>query len=717
MAQKLFHLSRDGVSLLIETTKGTPNVIHWGRELPAIDDPAQYLIAVTEPTPHGLFDESHRAGVWRENARAFLGQPALQGHRSGSAFSPKFELVNATRPSAHELLFVSRDDHAGLEVSLSYELTESGLVKIRPSVTNLGAPVDQTGAGQATNDFTLNGLMVFLPLPDHATDILDFHGRWMRERQAQRTKISVGKHVRESREGRSGHDYTIVQFATTDIASFQNGEVWGLSLAWSGNNVHTVEREMVGRTQIGAGELLLPGEVILAVGETYDAPTVIATYSNQGIDGASDRLHRFQRARAAHPTNIRPRPVSLNVWEAVYMNHDLAKLTALAEVAGRIGVERFVLDDGWFGARRDDTAGLGDWVVSAEVWPNGLKPLIDVVKANGMEFGLWFEAEMVNPNSDLYRAHPEWIMQADGRTPVEARWQQVLDLTHPGAYDHVLGQVDAILSEYDIAYIKWDHNRPITDAGHFDRAAVRAQTQAIYRLFDELKRRHPGLEIESCASGGGRIDLGMIDHADRFWASDNNDALERQQIYRNTSIAIAPELLGTHIGPTKAHSSGRTHSISFRAATAMWGHAGIEWDVTEASELELSQLAGFISFYKANRDLLHSGRVVRVDAIDENAWSHGVVAQDGSRAIFAYVQLRTAKQILPNAMRFAGLEAGATYRVTQVEPAGAPGKMQKFDSATWIHGVEVSGAWLMSAGLRTPILQPEQAMIFEAVRV
>jgi len=706
MAQQLFHLSRDGVSLLIETTKGTPNIIHWGRQLPAIDDPSQYLTAITEPTPHGLFDESHRGGAWRENARAFLGQPALQGHRAGRAFSQKFELVRIDAPTAHSLEFVSRDEHAELEVTLAYEITESGLVKITPRVTNL-----------ATSAFNLDGLMAFLPLPDYATDILDFHGRWMRERQSQRTKISVGKHVRESHEGRTGHDYTIVQFATTDNASFQNGEVWGLSLAWSGNNVHSIEREMVGRTQIGAGELLLPGEIILAAGETHAAPTVIATYSNQGIDGASDRLHRYQRARKGHPTNIRPRPVSLNVWEAVYMNHDLTKLTALAEVAGRIGVERFVLDDGWFGARRDDTAGLGDWVVSKDVWPNGLKPLIDVVKANGMEFGLWFEAEMVNPNSDLYRAHPEWIMQAGERTPVEARWQQVLDLTHPGAYEHVLSQVDALLGEYEISYIKWDHNRPITDAGHFDRAAVRAQTQAIYRLFDELKSRHPGLEIESCASGGGRIDLGMIHHADRFWASDNNDALERQSIYRNTSIAIAPELLGTHIGPTKAHSSGRTHSLSFRAATAIWGHAGIEWDVTEASELELEQLAGFVSFYKANRDLLHSGRVVRVDAIDENAWSHGVVAQDGSRAIFAYVQLRTAKQILPNAMRFAGLEPQATYRVCQVEPAGAPGKMQKFDSATWIDGVELSGAWLMSSGLRTPILQPEQAMIFEVVRL
>jgi alpha-galactosidase len=354
--------------------------------------------------------------------------------------------------------------------------------------------------------------------------------------------------------------------------------------------------------------------------------------------------------------------------------------------------------------------------VAPEVWPNGLTPLIDVVKANGMEFGLWFEGEMVNADSDLYRAHPEWILHSGNRAPIEARFQQVLDLNHPGAFEHILGQVDAILNQYDIRYIKWDHNRTLTEAAHFGKATMRNQNLAIYRLFDELKLRHPGLEIESCASGGGRIDLGMIDHADRFWTSDCNDALERQTIQRYTSIAIPPELLGTHIGPTHAHSTGRTHELSFRAITALFGHAGLEWDLTETTPAERATLRSWTDYYKANRQLLHSGRVARVDATDATAWTHGVVAQDGSRGIFAYVALGMSQFALPASMRLAGLDANALYEVKLVTPAGGYLSTQKFDPE-WINGVTVDGGFLMNQGLRAPIVKPENAFLLEVTRV
>ncbi len=704
MTQQLIHLSRAGVSVLIETTTGTPNVFYWGSALAAGVDPAQYLLAITEPAPHGYYDFAHRGGAWRENARGFWGRPSLLGHRDGKDWSQLFTL-ESTHVTEHKASFVSKDTDLGVEVAISYELTASGLVLIDHRVTNL-----------AEGTFFLENSTAFMPVPDHATDLLDFSGRWLKERQPQRSKIQTGLWQRESREGRSGHDYTLVQFVMTKDAGFQAGEVWGLSLAWSGQGSHVVERQSVGRTQIGAGELLMPGEVTLDKGQTYQAPTVVAAYAKDGIDGASHRFHQWVRARANHPTNIRPRPVTLNVWEAVYMDHRLDKLTALAQVAGEIGVERFVLDDGWFGARRDDHAGLGDWTVAPEVWPNGLTPLIDVVKANGMEFGLWFEGEMVNADSDLYRAHPEWILHSGNRTPIEARFQQVLDLSHPGAYQHVLSQVDAILSEFDIRYIKWDHNRTLTEAAHFGKATMRNQNIAIYRLFDELKLRHPGLEIESCASGGGRIDLGMIDHADRFWTSDCNDALERQTIQRYTSIAIPPEMLGTHIGPTHAHSTGRTHELSFRAITALFGHAGLEWDLTETKPEERATLRSWTDYYKANRALLHSGRVARVDATDATAWTHGVVAQDGSKAIFAYIALGMSQFALPASMRLAGLDADAKYLVRLVTPAGGYLSTQKFDPE-WINGVTVDGSFLMNQGLRAPIVKPENAFLLEVTRV
>ena len=698
--EQIYHLSRAGVSLVIETTTGTPNIIHWGSAMPAITDVSGLLAALDEPAPHGYFDAAHRGGVWRENARGFLGRPSVLGHRSGLAHSQLFNL-REVKVAENKVTFVSVDPNAELEVEISYELTASGVLLVDHQVVNLGI-----------SSFTVDSTVAFLPLPDHAAEILDFSGRWLKERTPQRQDIQTGSWVREGREGRSGHDYTIIQLALSRGAGFQTGEAWGVSLAWSGNPCHILERTMVGRTQIGAGEMLLPGEVILEKDQAYQAPRVVATYSDSGIDGASDRLHRWIRARESHPTNRRPRPVSMNVWEAVYMDHDLNKLSDLADVAAEVGVERMVLDDGWFGARRDDHAGLGDWTVSKDVWPNGLTPLIEKVKSKGMEFGLWFEGEMVNPDSDLFRSHPDWILHATGRTPIESRFQQVLDLTHEGAYQHVLGQVDAILSEYDIAYIKWDHNRVLTDAEHLGRAAVRNQTLAIYRLFDELKLRHPGLEIESCASGGGRIDLGMIDHADRFWTSDSNDALDRQQIQRYTTIAIPPELLGTHIGPTHSHSTGRTASLAFRATTALFGHAGIEWDITQTTPEERAQLRAWTDFYKANRGLLHSGRVVRVDQTTDDAHVHGVVAQDGTNALFAYVQLTQSAHNLPETLRLAGLEDSANYRVELIKPFGDYDAVQKRDPV-WVNGTVVSGAFLTKVGLRAPILKPEQAVLLK----
>ena len=701
----LFHLKRSGVSVLIETSSATPNVVHWGRELSHRIDEESVLSAIQEPTPHCDFDDPQLVGVYRENARGFLGAPSIVGSRDGLDFSQLFTLRDVNQTSEHEIEFISIDAEAELEVATTFTLQASGVLELQQRITNLGL-----------NDFKLDSLTTWLPLPDYVAEQIDFTGRWMNERQPQRKAIQTGTWLREGREGRSGHDFTLIEFALASGTNFEKGEAWGVSLAWSGNSRHLIERTPIGRTSIGAGELLLAGEVILAKEETYVAPKVVAVYSAEGLDGASHKLHTQQRSRANHPTNVRPRPVTLNVWEAVYFDHNLDKLTELAKVAGEIGVERFVLDDGWFGSRRDDFSGLGDWSVSTDVWPNGLSPLIDAVKANGMEFGLWFEGEMVNQDSDLYRDHPEWILQAGGRVPPTFRNQQVLDLAHEGAFNHVLGQVDAILCEYDIAYIKWDHNRVLTEAAHFGRPAVRKQVEAIYRLFDELKLRHPGLEIESCASGGGRIDLGMIDHADRFWTSDNNDALERQNINRFTTIAIAPELLGTHIGPTKAHSSGRTHTHTFRATTALWGHAGLEWDLTEASAEERTLLASWISYYKEKRSLLHSGRTVRTEHAEPNAYVHGVVAQDQGEAVFMLAQLRPSQFSRPANIRLTGLDQDATYEVKVVEPAGSAQFMQ-IKAPTWFAGVQLTGAALSTFGLRSPVLRPEQALLIEAKRV
>ena len=688
-------ISQAGVSLVLDFSDGTPQVLHWG---PDITDSAEQLrLAAIEPTAHAELDAHQFQGIWRENARGNTARPALLGHRNGKDFSQKFDLVKVESTKT-QIITTSQDSMAGLEVSISFEFVGSGVLEIRQSVKNL-----------ASTPFEIQALEVILPLPDQAHESMDFTGRWVKERQPQRREIQSGLWVREVREGRSSHDYTILQLAMTKAADFQSGQVWSLGLGFSGNSRHTIEQAQSGRKFISAGELLLPGEIILQAGESHQAPSVYAIYSSEGIDGISDRSYSWLRSRANHPKT--PRPLTLNVWEAVYFNHNLEKLSQLADVAQRIGVERFVLDDGWFGSRRSDNAGLGDWQVSKDVWPEGLGPLIKKVKSCGMQFGLWFEGEMVNPDSDLYRAHPDWILRVGDRVPPEGRRQLVLDLTNPAAFDYILDSVDKVLSEYEIDYIKWDHNRFLLEPASHGLPAVHKQTLAIYSLFSELKKRHPGLEIESCASGGGRIDLGMAQVADRFWTSDCNDALERQHIQRYTQIAIPPELLGSHIGPTHSHTTGRVHSLSFRAITALFGHAGLEWDITQTIEEEKVQLRGFSDYYKNNRDLIHSGRMVRSE-IDSTTFVHGVVSQDQKQAVFAYVTLAAAAGSRPNAIVIPGLSQAKLYEVRAVFPMGEPTYIQRTQVA-WLDGVTLTGDALATVGLRAPILNPENAMLIE----
>jgi len=343
----------------------------------------------------------------------------------------------------------------------------------------------------------------------------------------------------------------------------------------------------------------------------------------------------------------------------------------------------------------------------------GLGPLIDPVKSLGMDFGLWVEPEMVNPDSELFRAHPDWILSEAGRLPPTWRSQHVVDLANPLAFDFLLGRLDTLLSDHDIAYLKWDHNRDLVDAGHDGRPGVRLQTLALYRLLDELRSRHPQLEIESCASGGGRVDLGILERTDRIWPSDTIDALERQHIQRWTQLLVPPELLGTHIGSNLSHTTGRRHSLSFRAATAIFGHLGIEWDLTSITPQEAEDLAGVIAFHKEVRSLLHSGRVVRVDHPDPTVQVHGVVARDRTQAVFACVQLASSPTEVPPPVRLSGLESGRRYRVVQVPLAGGP-SAQEIASPPWAsEGLVLTGQLLMRVGLQMPVLHPEQALILK----
>jgi len=334
----------------------------------------------------------------------------------------------------------------------------------------------------------------------------------------------------------------------------------------------------------------------------------------------------------------------------------------------------------------------------------------------GIQFGLWFEPEMVNVDSVLARAHPEWIMQPSGRLPIESRFQQVLNLSVDGAYQHVLGQMSSIFDEYAIDYVKWDHNRDLVDAGTapHGRAAVHAQTVAFYRLLDELRDRYPHIEFESCSSGGARIDLEVLQRTERVWVSDNIDPEERQRMLLWTGQLLPPELMGSHIASGRSHTTGRWHDLDFRASTAVFGHLGIEWDLSIATDDETAGLGWWIDWYKRNRHVLLTGRVHRIDMPEPDVYFKGVVTRD--KAIYSLSMLKVTDCISLGFLQFPGLEDDATYRVRMTERNPVAEQQRAPWQLQGVH-VELSGRHLRTIGLRSPLLRPATAVLFELDRV
>jgi alpha-galactosidase len=674
-AAQIHTLSADGAGLVIalSTSDGLPRVVHWG--------------AAPGSVPPSPFGNSALPLVPVQH-EGWAGRPAITGnplpHR-------RFRLTAPPGLTESSLSVEAAD----ADLSLAYELhlTPPGVIRVRARV-------------RSEVPWTLAALRCLLPLPDEAAELLDFTGRWSLERVPQRRPFALGSHVRENRRGRTGHDSFLLVAGTPGFTD-RHGEVWAVHVGWSGNHEHSAERMPDSTGALGGGELLDPGEIVLEPGGSYETPWVYFVWSGSGLDGLRDRFHRYLRSRAHHPST--PRPVVLNTWEAVYFQHDFGKLKALADTAASVGVERFVLDDGWFGARRDDRAGLGDWHVSEQVWPQGLRPLADHVHGLGMRFGLWFEPEMVNPDSDLYRAHPDWVLAAPGRLPAEFRQQHVLDLTRPEVFEYLLSRLDTLVTEIGVDFIKWDHNRDLVEA-----VRVHEQTLATYRLLATLRDRHAGLEIESCSSGGGRIDLGILEHTDRVWTSDTNDPVDRQQVQRWTGLLLPPELMGAHVGPEKTHITGRVTSLVMRCATALFGHAGLERDLTECSPQELGEIADWIALYKRTRGLLHSGRVVTPDRADPSASVHGVVAQDRRHALFCYAQLTSVASHTPLApnplrLRIPGLVPDTAYRVEIVLGPQGGGLVPAV--------IELNGLWrgraLATVGIPLPRLNPADALVLE----
>jgi alpha-galactosidase len=560
-----------------------------------------------------------------------------------------------------------------------------------------------------------------LPVPDGMTDIIGFTGRWTQEFTQERVARNAATYLRENRSGRTSHfSYPAILLAATDTNE-STGDVYGFHLAFSGNHRIRVDSLTDGRVMASLGALLLPGEVRLAPGETYASPEIVAAYSGQGLSKLSRKFHDHVRTKLLSPEmRAKPRPVHYNTWEAVYFDHDVEKLKELATRAAEIGVERFVLDDGWFGGRRHDRAGLGDWTVSRDVYPDGLGPLVDHVTGLGMEFGLWFEPEMVNPDSDLYRAHPDWVLGLEGVEQIPFRSQLALDISRPEVADYLFHAIDAILRDHDISYIKWDMNRDLSHPG--DSSGVPrafAQVGALYALLDRVRHAHPYVEIESCSSGGARADMGVLAHSDRVWTSDSNDALDRQVIQRGASFFLPLEVLGCHVGPAKCHVTGRRLSMEMRAATALMGHMGLELNLLTERTADLDVLKNAIDLHKKHRALLHNGDVFRLDSAPQLIAS-GVIARDKSEAIYSVAYVASDAKVLPGRFQFTGLDPQRSYRLQLIWPSDwqaikGPSAIETLDLNG--EGAIFSGAALVHGGLQLPHAFPETCLLFYVAAV
>lgn len=696
------HLRNGGTSVFVRLTElGLPQVLYWGADLGAVssEQAAAFSEAQVSAVVSGLADVPPLFSLVPQQSEGWIGTPGLVGARDGAAQFSSF-VTGSVEQTASSMIAHAHDDEADIDLTLELEITDSGLVRTRANVTNTGE-----------DGYQLDSLLLALPTPASETFVIDQSGHHLRERDTHLHEFTIGSHRREIRVGR-GHSASTIHGTCEEGTSWQRGLVHYVHVAWSGNTCTIAERDTQGYQGLLAGELLYPGEILLAHAESYTSPWIVGTWG-EGLDEAAGRIHEFLRGRSNHPTT--PRPVTLNAWEAVYFKQELPHLLKLAEEAAKVGVERFVLDDGWFSDRRDDTTSLGDWTISEEVWPHGLAPLADAVHAAGMQFGLWFEPEMISPNSEVARCHPEWILSPRTHRPQEARHQQVIDLTNPEAYEHVRSQMVAVLDSTTVDYIKWDFNRDLYEAISplTGKPVYHAQTLATYRLMNFMTSAYPGLEIESCAGGGGRIDLGIMEHAVRVWGSDCTDAMERLQIEAGTSLLLPPELVGSHVASTVSHQTGRTLNLALRASNAMFSHMGIEWDLPNADPHERDELAKWVALHKSLRPMLHSGRVVHADHPDQGYRVHGVVAQDRSDAVFALTRVQTSPQRPTPALRLPGLDNDVVYHMRELLPDGIDSAIATGAGSVpwWQDGLTLPGRVIMQAGFRFPDLNPLQTVL------
>ena len=674
-------------------SRGELQQIYWGGRLAATDrfPPAQ-------PKPEWASFDSSYNNTPQEYAgwgAGLFNEPALKiTFADGNRDLVLHYLSHMETANGFEV--VLKDIEQSIYVTLHYSIDpESGILARSATIENRGAaPVTVEQAAAAAwalpaGHYTLNYLT----------------GRWAGEWRLTQEAVHPGARVIESRRGSTGHQANPWFAIEAGGPDENHGEVWFGALGWSGSWRITIEQDQLDEVRVTGGFNPFDFGYVLKPGEELETPVFYGGYSAHGLGGASRLLHSYElrhilprTAKTAGWPTPRPRPVIYNSWEATEFNVNEVGQMVLAEKAALLGVDRFVMDDGWFGQRKDDRAGLGDWYVNPQKFPHGLKPLIDKVHALGMDFGLWVEPEMVNPDSDLYRKHPDWVLNFPGRPQSEQRNQLVLNLARTDVRDYVLGFLDKLLTENDIAFLKWDYNRNWSEPGwdqlppEEQKAVYVAFTRNLYGILTELRKRHPNVEIESCSGGGGRVDLGILRYVDEVWPSDNTDPFDRLTLQDGFTYAYTPQVMMAWVTDSPHWLNHRSTSLVYRMLSSMQGSLGIGADIRKWTPEEMEAVKRLIAVYHELQPTITQGGLYRlISPRNGNEYSATeTVNQSRSQAVvFAFIHSTQEGRGFP-LLKLEGLDPQAEYTLTAVE-----GKAKTDTPAV------ASGAWWMHHGLET----------------
>lgn len=663
--QQLFHLKNEQISYIMNIASGGYlQQVYFGKRLqvysgiraypdlniqfspnPAHDKDRSYSLDVSllEYPGNGFGDFRIPAhSIYHENGSQvtdlrFKRYEIRQGKPTLTSL-PATYVMDASE--AETLLIVLEDVGSKIEMELSYTIYKDRNVITRSTV------VRNTGS---ENHMIKKAASMSLDFANRPFDLLQLHGSWGNERQLCREKISPGIKLLDSKRGASSHQHNPFVCLVEPSTDETHGEAYGFCLVYSGNHETMVERDQLGQTRVTMGINSFDFSWKLTAGESFQTPEVVMVYSEQGLNELSSTYHDLFNERLIRGTHKqKERPVLINNWEATYFDFSEEKLLEIIEEAQSLGIELFVLDDGWFGKREDDTTSLGDWVEFEGKLKNGLRFLSQEVHKRGMKFGLWLEPEMISPVSNLYNEHAEWAFHIPGRDSAVARSQYVLNFALSEVRDNIYQQLKAILDTVEVDYIKWDMNRNMTEVYSLDLPAEEQGSTAhrymlgVYAFVERLRSDYPELLLEGCAGGGGRFDAGWLYYMPQIWTSDNSDAVSRLKIQYGTSLAYPPSSMGAHVSAIPNHQTQRSTSLATRGNVAMSGVLGYELDISSLTTIEKEEIKEQIAFYKQHRSLFQFGKFVRLlDPFlgNEAAWMF--ISKDKKEAVVFYFRVMT----------------------------------------------------------------------------